>query len=87
MAESWSISDDFKTWTFKLTKGVQFQKGYGEMTAEDVVYSMKGYATSKHPRAGQLKRFWEDREGSSTPDDYTVVVNSGDPVVELIAVG
>jgi len=87
LAESWSISDDFKTWTFKLTKGVQFQKGYGEMTSEDVVYSMKGYATSKHPRAGQLARFWEDREGSSTPDDYTVVVNSGDPVVELIAVG
>ena len=87
LAESWSISEDFTTWTFNLNKGVQFHKGYGEMTAEDVVYSMKNYATSKHPRAGQLETFWEDREGSHTPDDYTVVVNTGEPVVELIAVG
>ena len=50
LAESWSISEDFTTWTFKLNKGVQFHKGYGEMKAEDVVYSMQNYATSKHPR-------------------------------------
>ncbi len=85
VAESWSISDDFLTWTFKLNKGVQFHKGYGEMTSEDVVYSLRGFATSKHPRAGQLATFWEDRPGSSTPDDYTVVVNTGEPVVDLIA--
>ena len=41
LAESWSISDDFKTWTFNLKKGVQFHKGYGEMTAEDVIWSYK----------------------------------------------
>ncbi|MFQ6029535.1 MAG: ABC transporter substrate-binding protein, partial [Dehalococcoidia bacterium] len=87
LAESWTISDDFKTWTFNLTRGVQFHKGYGEMTAEDVVYSMQENRHSKHPRAGQLEKFWEDRPGSSTPDEYTVVVNTGDPVVELIAVG
>jgi len=39
LAESWSISEDFKTWTFKIKKGVQFHKGYGEMTAADVIYS------------------------------------------------
>ena len=39
LAKSWSISSDFKTWTFKLQEGVQFHKGYGEMTAEDVIYS------------------------------------------------
>ena len=41
LAESWEISDDFLTWTFKLNQGVQFHKGYGEMTAEDVVWSMQ----------------------------------------------
>ncbi len=87
LAESWSISDDFLTWTFNLNKGVQLHKGYGEMTAEDVVYSMQNFRTSKHPRAGQLETFWLDRPGSETPDDYTVVVNTGEPVVELIAVG
>jgi ABC-type transport system substrate-binding protein len=39
LAESWSISDDFLTWTWKIRQGVQFHKGYGEMTAEDVVWS------------------------------------------------
>ncbi len=87
LAHSWSISDDFLTWTFNLNKGVQFHKGYGEMTGDDVVYSMRGFATSKHPRAGQIEKFWADRPGSSVPDPYTVVVNTGEPVVDLIAIG
>lgn len=39
LAESWDISPDKKTWTFRLRKGVKWHKGYGEMTAEDVKYS------------------------------------------------
>ena len=85
LAESWSISDDFLTWTFKLNKGVQFHGGYGEMTAEDVIWSMQQWGLSKHPRAGQLAKFWEPREGTHAPDPYTVVVNSGDPVVAEVA--
>jgi len=87
LADSWEISEDFLTWTWKLHEGVQFHKGYGEMTAEDVVYSMRGFVKSKHPRAGQIGKFWEAREGSSTPDKYTIVVHTGEPVVDLIAVG
>ena len=32
-------SDDAKTWIFKLRQGVQFHKGYGEMTSDDVARS------------------------------------------------
>ncbi len=39
LAESWTTSDDAKTWVFKLRQGVQFHKGYGEMTADDVARS------------------------------------------------
>src|SRR5262245_43300677 len=39
LAESWSMSADGTIWTFKLRKGVQFHKGFGEMTAEDVKFS------------------------------------------------
>src|SRR5918996_5369742 len=81
LAESWSISDDFLTWTFKLNKEVQFHKGYGEMTSEDVMWSMRQWALSKHPRAAVLESFWAERPGTETPDPYTVVVNSGEPVV------
>lgn len=39
LAESWEVSGDNKVVTFKLRKGIQFHKGYGEMTAEDVKFS------------------------------------------------
>ncbi len=41
LAESWSMSDDGTEWTFTLRKGVQFHKGFGEMTAEDVKFSFE----------------------------------------------
>ncbi len=85
LAESWEISDDFLTWTFKLNQGIQFHKGYGEMTAEDVVWSMQQWGLSKHPRAGQLEKFWQDREGSEIIDDHTLQVHTGEPLVHVIA--
>ncbi|MDI3473335.1 MAG: peptide/nickel transport system substrate-binding protein [Thermotogaceae bacterium] len=45
IAESWEVSEDLKVWTFKLKKGVHFQKGKfqngREVTAEDVKYSFE----------------------------------------------
>jgi peptide/nickel transport system substrate-binding protein len=40
LAERWESSKDLKTWTFHLRKGVEFHKGYGEFTADDVVFSL-----------------------------------------------
>ena len=85
LASSWEISEDFLTWTFELNEGVQFHKGYGEMTSEDVVWSMRQWGLSKHPRAGQLANFWEERPGSEIIDDYTFKVHTGEPFVEVIA--
>ncbi|HIL30990.1 MAG TPA: ABC transporter substrate-binding protein [Dehalococcoidia bacterium] len=87
LAESWSISDDFLTWTFKLKKGVQFHKGYGEMTAADVIYSyQEGWGLNKlHARTPDFKGFWTAEGGSVTQvDDYTIDVNTGIPVSELV---
>ena len=86
LAESWSISEDFATWTFNIRKGVQFHKGYGEMTAEDVAWSYTHWITNtKHARATALQRFWAHPEGSvEVVDSHTLVVNTGDAMPDVI---
>ena len=87
LTESWSISEDFMTWTFKIRKGVQFHKGYGEMTAEDVIWSYsEGWAENElHVRNPTFRSFWQAEGGSATaPDPYTIVVNTGTPLSELV---
>jgi peptide/nickel transport system substrate-binding protein len=42
LAESWTISPDYKVYEFKLRKGVKFHNG-DEMTAEDVVFSFERF--------------------------------------------
>jgi len=39
-AESWTISEDGKTFTFKMRKGIKFASG-NEMTAEDAAFSLQ----------------------------------------------
>jgi len=41
IAESYEVSEDSLTYTFYLRKGILWQRGYGELTAEDVKYSME----------------------------------------------
>src|SRR5436189_4651866 len=41
LAESWTLSPDGTVWTFKLKRGVQFHKGFGELRAEDVKFSFE----------------------------------------------
>lgn len=48
LAERWETSPDGKTWTFHLRKGVKFHGEFGELTADDVIYSLT--------RAGDSKR-------------------------------
>jgi len=79
LASSWSISSDFKTWTWNLKQGVQFHKGYGEMHAEDVLYSYEQwYAGANHARAGNIGDYFIHEDGGSQViGDYTLVISTG----------
>ena len=49
IAESWTSSADGRTWTFQLRKGVKFHGGYGEVTADDVVFTFERLLDPKKP--------------------------------------
>ena len=86
LAKSWSVSEDALTWTFNLNEGVPFHKGYGEMTAEDVIWSYQQFGAegSKHPRASNIAGIWSSPDGyARAVDKYTVEVNTGKPWPEV----
>ena len=80
LIKEWSLSPDKLVWTFKLQEGVQFHKGYGEMTAEDILWSMEESTAEDtvNSVASRLRRLWANPEGSAKAiDDYTIEVNTG----------
>lgn len=57
LADSWSLSPDGKTWSFKLRDDVQFQGGMGKLTSEDVKFTWGEWMRedSNHHNAQQLR--------------------------------
>lgn len=86
LAESWSLSADNLTWTFKIRKGIKFHKGFGEMTATDILWSIDEIIESaKHPGSSDVARMWQPETGSrETPDPYTIVLNTGVPAIDVL---
>ena len=82
LATEWTQSDDAKTWTFTLREGVQFHKGYGEMTAEDVVFSFDRARTD-----GTNVANLDNIDRVTADDTYQVTVHLKQPDVNLLGSG
>jgi peptide/nickel transport system substrate-binding protein len=84
LAESWSVDPDGRTWTFKLREGVMFhpwgdQPGY-EMTADDVVFSLKkAMDTKQSSYASEYSGFEVE-----AVDDHTVRIRTAEPLSETL---
>jgi peptide/nickel transport system substrate-binding protein len=76
LAESWTISDDQKTYTFKLRQGVTWHDGK-PFTADDVKYSIEKVVT---PYTSRGRVYFGDVEAIETPDSHTVVFRLKAPV-------
>lgn len=72
LAESYEISPDGKTITFKLRKGVKFHKGYGELTSSDVKFTIMRHLDPKVKSRDLVNFSIVDRV--ETPDKYTAKV-------------
>jgi len=87
LAESWTVSEDGRVWTFRLRRGVQFHHGYGELTAEDVVFSFQRVADPAvgSPWRSEVANIKEVR----AVDRYTVEIelHAPDPFALLRLVG
>src|SRR5690606_7657063 len=76
LAESWESSEDGLTWTFHLKQGVQWHKGFGEFTADDVVFSFN------RVQSEELASPFRDRipiAAVEAIDDYTVRITLSSP--------
>lgn len=71
LAESWETRDQ-RNWVFNLRKGVEWQKGYGKLTSEDVVYA---YNRILDPNTGSPYRGeFKNVDSIQAPDASRVVI-------------
>ena len=82
LATEWNISADGKTYTFKLRSGVNWHKGYGELTADDVKFSLERVLDpkTKSRYSGQLAGI----AGVEAADKLTVKVKLDNPNAGLL---
>jgi len=72
LAERWEVSEDGKELTFYLRKGVQFHKGFGELTAEDVKATIDRFFESKKWKLMDKVRWIPPLKRIEVVDRYTV---------------
>lgn len=74
LAVSWGPRDA-KTWLVRLRQGVQFHRGYGELTADDVAFTINTTIEKKH--TGSFA--WSSVQGAEVVDRYTVAIHLTQP--------
>ncbi|MBK9080811.1 MAG: ABC transporter substrate-binding protein [Rhizobiales bacterium] len=99
LAESWTVSDDGKVFTFKLRKGVKFHSVPGfkptrDFNANDVLFAFNRQGDDKHPYhkiSGGKYDYYSDMDmpknvkSIEKMDDYTVKMTLNEPNAPILA--
>ncbi|MCX5592086.1 ABC transporter substrate-binding protein [Alcaligenes endophyticus] len=80
LAESWEVSEDGKTVTFNLRKGVYWHDGE-PFTSSDVQFTLLNIVKEYHPRG---KQNLGPVESIDTPDEHTVILNLVHPYPPML---
>jgi len=83
LLEKWQPSDDLKTWTLSVRKGIKFNHGK-DFTADDVVWNIKRWLdpATKCSILGLMGAYLKPT-GVEKKDDYTVVLHLDKPQVAV----
>lgn len=84
LAEKYEVSGDGLKYTFNLRKGVQWHKGYGEMTSEDVKFTLERQSDPAVASVNAQNLQIDNIASIECPDKYTVIVNLKTPDVDLL---
>lgn len=94
LAERWEASDDLKTWTFYLRKGVKWHNG-DDFTSEDVKFNFERWTNpdlgSSNIGLSSVSAMVEDKDGKKSLipgaieiiDDHTIRFNLTKPVLSF----
>ena len=79
LVKEWSVSDDGNVWTLHLEENIPFHKGKGNMTAQDMIWSMDNIV-SEGTVSGRLAQrqtiFYAEGGGMTAVDDHTLQVDT-----------
>ena len=83
LATGWEVSSDLKDWTFDLRKGVQWHRGFGEVTTADVVHSIERHTREESISADA--KFWRESviDNIEVVDDYQIVYHLPQPKLDI----
>jgi peptide/nickel transport system substrate-binding protein len=82
IAESWDLSEDKKSYTVHLAKGVKFHDGT-ELTSEDVKWCVEFIMANNFTRMADVWEYLDRDNPVEKVDDYTLIFHLNEPFVSF----